>query len=226
VAQNGTMTTSYIMSWVNDPFRALRGVFHLARPAVLIMDSYGCHLKKCVRDALKALSTVPVFIPKRVTHFMQPLDLTINAVYKKAPQRQWAEWYASDVPKELTAQNNLRKPSQQVCACYASVFINRANRPSTVDMVSKALGEVQSSTIQAAFQSCGISNTWPMRMNVLNDKLQSIMTANTDGMNETVEVDIENEDDIENGQLFEKTAEEMVDENSDEIDNSVQSNED
>jgi hypothetical protein len=45
VAQHGTMTTSHIFSWVNGPFRALRSVFH--RPAVFVMDSYGCHLKKC-----------------------------------------------------------------------------------------------------------------------------------------------------------------------------------
>lgn len=48
VAQYGTMTTEHIISWVKGPFRALRGVFHAKRPAVLVLDSYSCHMKDSV----------------------------------------------------------------------------------------------------------------------------------------------------------------------------------
>jgi hypothetical protein len=67
-----------------------------------------------VRQALNELSTTPVYVPKRCTHFMQPLDICVNGIYKRALQRQWAAWYASEIPKEVTAKGHLKKPSQQV----------------------------------------------------------------------------------------------------------------
>lgn len=45
-------------------------------------------------------------------------------------------------------------------------------------MVSRALKEVEVASVQAAFNSCGVS-LLPMNVNMLNDKLRMIVKAQT-----------------------------------------------
>lgn len=147
VAPRGTLNTQHMLTWINTVFRSQRGVFHARHLATLVLDSYGVHMADEVNDpvhththtcplqvvtALRKLNTTPVFVPKRCTSFLQPLDATVNAVYKRALERHWDQWMRN-TPKQLTAQGNIRKPSNQ---CI-------------VDMVSAALKDVRKDTVSA-----------------------------------------------------------------------------
>lgn len=60
------------------------------------MDSYGSNKKADVVDVElleKKCLTEVLFIPSKTTSCLQPLDVSINAPFKKAMRDNWSEWF-------------------------------------------------------------------------------------------------------------------------------------
>ena len=54
-----------------------------------------------VKDKLKSLNIVLVPVPANMTHFFQPLDLTVNGSAKMFTRKQFTEYYSDAVRSQL-----------------------------------------------------------------------------------------------------------------------------
>jgi hypothetical protein len=87
-------------------------------------------------------NTKSAFIPRKMTLFLQPLDIAINFPFKAALQNAWSHWHRQ-TPPIFTRKRYRIGPS------YDEV----------VKMVGQACKEVQAETIRRAFEYCGIKKT-------------------------------------------------------------------
>ena len=67
-----------------------------AKP-LLIFDVFRAHRTQEFLERLNELGYMYVFVPGACTDFLQPLDATVNSVYKKELQAQFSHWYAQRV---------------------------------------------------------------------------------------------------------------------------------
>ena len=68
---------------------------------LLIFDVFRAHHTKEFLDHLNELGFLYVFVPGACTDILQPLDATVNNVYKKEMQGLFANWYASRVAEGI-----------------------------------------------------------------------------------------------------------------------------
>ena len=69
--------------------------------ALMIWDVFKGQMTVRVKDKLKSLNIVLVPIPANMTHFFQPLDLTVNASAKMFMRKQFTEYYSTAVRSQL-----------------------------------------------------------------------------------------------------------------------------
>ncbi len=67
-----------------------------ARP-LLIFDVFRAHNTEQFRSRLEELGYLYVYVPGACTDEFQPLDKTVNSVYKKEMQAQFSNWYSRHV---------------------------------------------------------------------------------------------------------------------------------
>ena len=68
-----------------------------------IFDVFKAHQTESVLSKLKDNNIAYVFVPACCTGELQPLDLTINQVYKQSLKHEFEEWYSQQVEQELKA---------------------------------------------------------------------------------------------------------------------------
>ena len=54
-----------------------------------------------VKDKLKSLSIELVPVPANITHFFQPLDLTVNEAAKKLARKEFVQYYSTPIQQQL-----------------------------------------------------------------------------------------------------------------------------
>ena len=67
-----------------------------ARP-LLIFDVFKAHNNEQFRSRLEELGYLYVYVPGACTDELQPLDMSVNSVYKKEMQAQFSNWYSQQV---------------------------------------------------------------------------------------------------------------------------------
>lgn len=135
VSDGGSMTTDLMIKWIKNCFKAQCDIFR-RKSSLLIMDSYGCHLKEEVVGNLKKYCSAEIIIiPPKTTSFLQPLDVSINYPFKNALRSEWNKWL-SEGPEEFTNKGYRRKPSYQ----------------NLVDFLAAALKKISPQIIQRAFE--------------------------------------------------------------------------
>ena len=65
------------------------------QPALMIWDVFKGQMTEKVKQKLKSA------VPANMTHFFQPLDLTVNGSAKKFMQNQFSEYYCGEVKQQL-----------------------------------------------------------------------------------------------------------------------------
>ena len=73
----------------------------LDQEALLIWDVFKAKITTKVIDKLKDLNIECVFVPANMTHFFQPLDLTVNHCAKQNMRNEFVEYYS--VCKRVTS---------------------------------------------------------------------------------------------------------------------------
>lgn len=58
-----------------------------------------------VLSKLASLNIVVVSVPANMTHFFQPLDLTVNGEAKRFMKDKFTTWYSEEVQKQITPGN-------------------------------------------------------------------------------------------------------------------------
>ena len=56
-----------------------------------------------VAQILDSLNIKVVKVPANMTHFFQPLDLTVNGSEKKFMRKKFVTWYAEEIKKQMDA---------------------------------------------------------------------------------------------------------------------------
>ena len=80
-----------------------RAELHLpeTQKALLVWDVFKGQMTAGVKDKLKSLNFELVAVPANMTHFFQPLDLTVNGSAKKFVRHQFTKYYSNSVKLQL-----------------------------------------------------------------------------------------------------------------------------
>jgi transposase-like protein len=137
--KKGWMNENEMSHWIDGVWRRRPGTFFTQKNSLLVMDSMTAHKQDCVKQELKKLNTDIAIIPGGLTKKLQPLDLTVNRVFKVKVREQWEQWM-SDGIHTYTGTGRMRKASHaEVCR-----------------WVVNAWESVQPSMIVKAFYKAGI----------------------------------------------------------------------
>lgn len=71
--------------------------------ALMIMDAFTGQMTEDVVTQYHSNNILIVNVPKNMTKYYQPLDLTVNGYCKRYLKRRFSEWYSSQVAKQLAA---------------------------------------------------------------------------------------------------------------------------
>jgi len=155
-SMGGTMNESLMLRWIDKCFNA-RGPFMACSKGLLVMDQFGAHKKESIITALEKVKTSVLFLPPRMTHMLQPLDVGINSVFKCALKVAWEDWF-SNGKKEYTPKGYRKRPSYQ----------------DLVNFVGAAIQKISPETIVRSFESCGIQE---LGKDVPTERLNSRLRA-------------------------------------------------
>lgn len=81
----------------------------LRQPALLIFDVFAAHRVTSFLSKLEQCNYKVVFIPGGCTGELQPLDLSGNAQLKEEVKREFSQWYANCVQKQLAKGVDINK---------------------------------------------------------------------------------------------------------------------
>lgn len=103
--------------------------------------------------------TESLFIPKKFTSLLQPIDVVINGPFKTAVRNEWKDWFR-DGEQKFSPSGNRKPPSYQ----------------SIVDMISRSLSVITPEIVRKSFQSCGVAEKGgSIDFDQLNSRLQGIL---------------------------------------------------
>ena len=69
--------------------------------SLLIYDVFTGQTTENMKEYIEENDCVIVYVPNNMTHYFQPLDLTVNAVAKHFLKDKFELWYANEVKKQL-----------------------------------------------------------------------------------------------------------------------------
>lgn len=100
---NELETITLIDKIVNPYVVAKRSELKLpaTQKALMIWDVFKGQMTDKVKDKLKELNIELVSVPANMTHFFQPLDLTVNGSAKKFMQNQFSKFYCNAVKAQI-----------------------------------------------------------------------------------------------------------------------------
>jgi hypothetical protein len=84
---------------------------HEMMDAVLIMDGMGSHKSDIIKEEIIKSNLNIKILPPNQTPNLQPLDHSINHLFKLAYGDEWFKWWAEAESRELTKEGNHRKAS-------------------------------------------------------------------------------------------------------------------
>ena len=68
--------------------------------SLLIYDVFTGQTTENVKECIERNDCVIVYVPNNMTHYFQPLDITVNAVAKNFLKNKFELWYANEVKKQ------------------------------------------------------------------------------------------------------------------------------
>jgi len=162
-SNKGSMTSEIMKIWIKTCFDTT-GPFNINSKKLLIMDEFASHKCDEVMRIFEKKSVKIVFIPPRCTHYLQPLDVSINSIFKASLKREWDTWMISG-KKDFTKKGYRKKPEWE----------------ETFKFISRSIYSVERETIQRSFPLCGIFECKEfINQELYNSKLKSVVLCNPD----------------------------------------------
>ena len=102
---NETETVNFIEQVINPYVIDKRRELGLPadQKVLLTWDVFRRQTTDHVAQILDGLNIKVVKIPANMTHFFQPLDLTVNGSAKKFMRKKFVTWYAEEIKKQMDA---------------------------------------------------------------------------------------------------------------------------
>ena len=69
--------------------------------SLLIYDVFTGQTTENIKEYIEENDCVMVYVPNNMTHYFQPLDLTVNVVAKHFLKDKLKLWYANEIKKQL-----------------------------------------------------------------------------------------------------------------------------
>jgi hypothetical protein len=69
--------------------------------SLLLWDVYAPHRTQHILKLLQDNNILVIFVPACCTSELQPLDLTVNALFKRKQKELFTEWYADEIGKQI-----------------------------------------------------------------------------------------------------------------------------
>ena len=106
---NEQETLKLIDNIINPYVIDKRADLHLpeTQKALIVWDVFKGQMTQRVKDRLTSLNLELVPVPANMTHFFQPLDLTVNGSAKKFVRNQFTEYYSGAVKEQLDSGKQL-----------------------------------------------------------------------------------------------------------------------
>ena len=78
----------------------------------LVLDQATCHTSKETQDSFLNHKIEVLYMPKRMTSYLQPADVSWMRTLKTSYHVKWNNWMTNE-PHTVTAQGNLRSPGMR-----------------------------------------------------------------------------------------------------------------
>ncbi len=75
--------------------------------AIVIWDMFKGQMTDMVKQKLESLNMLLVPVPANMTHFFQPLDLTVNGAAKSFAKKEFITYYSNNVQQQIENGTNL-----------------------------------------------------------------------------------------------------------------------
>ena len=113
----------------------------LLRKPLLVWDQFRAHRTEAIKKLVRECKTQLAVIPGRLTSQLQPLDVSVNKLFKQNMHNHWKKWM-TEPHHDLTPSGRMKRPTiAQVC-----------------EWVKRSLDEIRPEIIVKSFKKCGISN--------------------------------------------------------------------
>ena len=102
-----------MLSYINNvivPFVEKVRAEDSEKPSLAIFDCFKGQLTENVVSLLEQNNIHSVIVPPNCTDRLQPLDLTVNKSAKSFLQREFRDWYATEVTKQLHSEDASATP--------------------------------------------------------------------------------------------------------------------
>ena len=136
----GWMDEGGCMKWIKEVWNVRPGGLRKER-SLLVWDQFRSHLMESVVANVREQNTDIAVIPGGLTSLVQPLDVSINKLFKDMMRKEWNEWMIGG-EKTYTKGGSMRA----------------ATMPEVCQWIIDSWNKVKVETIQKAFKKCGISN--------------------------------------------------------------------
>jgi len=140
VQEKGWMTEELMLEWLKIVWGHRPRAF-LNQPSMLVLDAFKGHLTDSLKNQLRKMKTELVVIPGGMTSVLQPMDISINKLFKDRLRQQYLTWIV-DPACELTETGKLKRAAPSEIAPW----------------VSAAWKAIPESIIVRSFKKCCISN--------------------------------------------------------------------
>lgn len=172
--EKGWMCEAIMLQWLEEVYRKRKGAFFQPR-GLLVLDSMRSHLLASVKEQCsKKLSTTLAVIPGGLTKKLQPLDLSVNAVFKQEMRRLWEEWMASGM-HSFTKSGRMKRASYEEVAGWVSQAWKAVKGRTVI------AGFIKAGIIEGAINSEDESESEEMDNSEIDNELLKLFNSESEG---------------------------------------------
>ncbi|GBG77382.1 hypothetical protein CBR_g23713 [Chara braunii] len=124
VNMTGMWSTDTIISFINDTIASRKETAFGRQPVLLIIDSYGPHVKAVESERLKKMNIHVCIVPPNLTGIFQPLDVAVNRSFQQSYGCQYDAYIskALEDPSLQTKMGNPKSPTYQMVANWVCLW--------------------------------------------------------------------------------------------------------
>ena len=86
---------------------SISGIQKFIKKELVIWDIFKGQMTAVVKQKLELLNILLVPVPANMTHFFQPLELTVNGAAKSFAKKEFITYYSDNVKQQIENGTNL-----------------------------------------------------------------------------------------------------------------------
>ena len=149
-----TSNISYINNIINKYIHTTKITNNIPvlTPALLIMDVFKAQIDKQFIQHCKDNGILLAYIPSRCTDMLQPMDVSVNKIFKHHYKKEFADWHAGQILQKLS----LGTPPENVMIDVKMSTV----KPLAAQWIIKAWSEISPEIVKLGFEKSGIASVF------------------------------------------------------------------